>query len=40
MYAVLVHSGGAYGGHYFAYINDGSNWYKFDDSSVKMVDKC
>lgn len=37
--AVLVHSGGAYGGHYFAYIWDGKNWYKFNDSSVTKVDK-
>jgi ubiquitin C-terminal hydrolase len=37
LYAVLVHSGGSYGGHYFAYISDGSNWYRFDDSTVTKV---
>jgi ubiquitin carboxyl-terminal hydrolase 47 len=36
---VLVHSGGAYGGHYYAYINDGRDWYKFDDSTVKKVNR-
>lgn len=36
LYAVLVHSGGAHGGHYYAYIkslNDGE-WFKFNDSTV------
>jgi ubiquitin C-terminal hydrolase len=36
---VLVHSGGAYGGHYFAYIFDGKEWYKYDDAVVKKVSK-
>ena len=39
LYAVLVHSGGSYGGHYFAYISDGLNWFKFDDQTVTKVKK-
>jgi ubiquitin carboxyl-terminal hydrolase 47 len=35
LYAVLVHSGGAYGGHYFAFIFNGKDWYRFDDSTVR-----
>ena len=36
LYAVLVHSGGAAGGHYYAYIKsfEDSKWYNFNDSSV------
>lgn len=39
LYAVLVHSGGSYGGHYFAYISDGFSWYRFDDATVTKVSK-
>jgi ubiquitin C-terminal hydrolase len=39
LYAVLVHSGGAYGGHYYAYISNGQEWFKFDDSTVKKVNR-
>jgi ubiquitin C-terminal hydrolase len=39
LYAVLVHSGGSYGGHYFAYISDGVNWFKFDDSTVTNISR-
>ena len=39
LYAVLVHSGGAYGGHYFAYISNGRDWFKFDDSTVRKVNR-
>lgn len=39
LYAVLVHSGGSYGGHYFAYISNGTNWFKFDDATVSKVSK-
>jgi ubiquitin carboxyl-terminal hydrolase 47 len=36
LYAVLVHTGGAFGGHYFAYIKNISDglWYNFNDSHV------
>ena len=39
LYAILVHSGGAYGGHYFAYIKDiqTQQWFKFNDSLVTRV---
>lgn len=39
LYAVLVHSGGAYGGHYYAYISNGNEWFRFDDSTVRKVSK-
>lgn len=39
LYAVLVHSGGAYGGHYYAYISNGKDWYRFDDRIVRKVDR-
>lgn len=33
--AVLVHTGGIHGGHYYAFIRpDGTNWLKFDDETV------
>jgi hypothetical protein len=39
LYAVLVHSGNAYGGHYYAYIKslEDGRWYKFNDSAVTEV---
>ena len=39
LYSVLVHSGGAYGGHYYAYIksNVDGKWYNFNDSSVSEI---
>ncbi|KAI7840976.1 hypothetical protein COHA_005205 [Chlorella ohadii] len=37
--AVLVHSGGVHGGHYFAYVRpDGKQWLKFDDERVEKAD--
>jgi len=34
--AVLVHSGGVNGGHYYAYVRpDGKQWLKFDDERVE-----
>jgi ubiquitin C-terminal hydrolase len=44
LYGVLVHSGSALGGHYYAYIRDLDNphpsgaWYNFNDSSVSSID--
>ncbi len=40
LYSVMVHSGQAYGGHYYAYIRsfEDNKWYKFDDSFVRGVD--
>jgi len=39
LYAVLVHSGSAMGGHYYAYIksNEDGKWYNFNDSSVTEI---
>lgn len=39
VYAVLIHNGGAFGGHYFAYIKSQSDkkWYNFNDSSVSPI---
>ncbi|KDD73658.1 ubiquitin carboxyl-terminal hydrolase, partial [Helicosporidium sp. ATCC 50920] len=37
--AVLVHSGGVHGGHYYAYVRpEGSQWLKFDDERVEKVE--
>ena len=40
LYAILVHMGGAYGGHYYAFIKSFEDgfWYRFDDSSVTRMD--
>eukprot|EP00210_Caulerpa_lentillifera_P006758 g6458.t1 len=35
LHSVLVHSGAANGGHYFAFIRSGHKWHKFDDELVK-----
>jgi len=39
LYAVMVHSGGAQGGHYYAYIKDleTDKWYNFNDSIVREI---
>jgi len=41
LFSILIHSGSALGGHYYAYIkNWGDNcWYNFNDSSVKAMDE-
>ena len=39
LFSILIHSGSAMGGHYYAYIRsfqDG-NWYNFNDSSVTKI---
>ena len=39
LYAVLVHSGSAIGGHYYAYnksFEDGK-WYNYNDSNVSEI---
>ena len=40
LYSILVHSGGAYGGHYFTFIKsfEDGKWYNFDDSTVREID--
>jgi Ubiquitin carboxyl-terminal hydrolase len=39
LYAVLVHSGSAIGGHYYAYIKsfEDGKWYNFNDSDVREI---
>lgn len=39
LYAVLIHSGSALGGHYYAYIRnlDSNKWYNFNDSQVLEI---
>jgi ubiquitin carboxyl-terminal hydrolase 47 len=39
LYSILIHSGTATGGHYYAYIKSFENakWYKFNDSSVTQI---
>lgn len=41
LYSIMIHSGSANGGHYYAYIKSFENdrWYDFDDSSVKEIDE-
>eukprot|EP01050_Picozoa_sp_SAG11_P006869 SAG11_NODE_552_length_8583_cov_3.699081_13_plen_194_part_00 len=36
LYAIFIHSGGAAGGHHYAYIQDFGNhqWYEFNDSTI------
>lgn len=35
----MIHSGSAFGGHYYAYIKDleTGQWYNFNDSSVRQI---
>lgn len=39
LYGIMIHSGGAYGGHYSAYIKDfeKGGWYHFNDTYVKKI---
>ena len=39
LFAILVHSGSAYGGHYFAYIKDlqANSWVAFNDVTVRPI---
>lgn len=39
LYAVSNHYGGLGGGHYTAYAKNGTQWYDFNDSSVREVSK-
>jgi ubiquitin carboxyl-terminal hydrolase 47 len=40
LFSVMIHSGGALGGHYFAFIKSFSSgkWYKFNDASVTEIE--
>ena len=39
LYAIMIHSGGAYGGHYYAYIKsfEDGQWYNFNDTTVTQL---
>lgn len=39
LFSILIHSGGAHAGHYYAYIKDSANneWYKFNDVMVHRI---
>merc|ERR1712228_1012735 len=39
LYSMMIHTGGASGGHYFAYIKDfeSGQWLQFNDSNVKTI---
>lgn len=39
LFSILIHSGGAMGGHYYAYIKsfEDKKWYNFNDSSVREI---
>merc|ERR1712228_428662 len=39
LYSMMIHTGGASGGHYFAYIKDfeSGKWLQFNDSNVKTI---
>jgi ubiquitin carboxyl-terminal hydrolase 47 len=39
LYAVMVHQGGTFGGHYYAYIQDLENkkWFNFNDTQVSPI---
>jgi len=41
LFSVMIHSGSALGGHYYAYIKSFENerWYNFNDSIVKEIDE-
>lgn len=39
LFSILIHSGSALGGHYYAYIKsfEDDKWYNFNDSSVRQI---
>lgn len=39
LFAIMIHSGSASGGHYYAYIKDleSGNWYSFNDQTVNPI---
>ena len=41
LYSILIHSGSAGGGHYYAYIKDfeSGTWFEFNDSTVSRLSK-
>ena len=41
LFSIMIHSGSAMGGHYYAYIKnfEDSKWYNFNDSNVKEIEE-
>ena len=40
LFAVLIHSGSAIGGHYYCYCRDGAgSWYEFNDASISEIEE-
>jgi ubiquitin carboxyl-terminal hydrolase 47 len=39
LFSVLIHSGSAMGGHYYAYIKsfEDGQWYNFNDTNVQLI---
>jgi len=39
LFSILIHSGSAMGGHYYAYIKsfEDNKWYNFNDSTVSEI---
>lgn len=37
--AVVIHSGTTAGGHYFAYVKYGKNWFDCNDAVITPIDK-
>jgi ubiquitin carboxyl-terminal hydrolase 47 len=39
LYSIMIHTGGAHGGHYFSYIKsfEDGKWHNFNDSSVTEI---
>ena len=40
LYSIMIHQGGAFGGHYYAYIKsfEDGKWYNFNDTTVKPLE--
>lgn len=40
LYSIMIHSGSALGGHYYAYIKsfEDDSWYEFNDTNVREID--
>ena len=40
LFSIMIHTGGAFGGHYFAYIKsfEDGKWYNFNDSTVTALE--
>ena len=39
LFSIIMHEGTAESGHYYAFIKDGFNWFKFNDFNVQRVEQ-